>query len=292
MSEQFAIDLIFQLGLLGYNLKQKWVNFIKDENSIYTIVLTGFLFYLFFNIFVEFNVVYAASGEELAKATVEANNVKISNLDIAIRYGTEASVYSTGVYAFSRLAKTSYLPLGGKVIAGIAAGAGTLLGYKVVQVSLSYNKPEGKVVAQMDNLKSNVTISSSEAEKLIKSSKDSSFPAKSMLDSTDNSDTNYYIISQQGVDILTWDFFLHLAIIILIINIIIFLLMKIMSDYDIKLDFVKNLPLGKYIYILLNKLKNLWSKTTLIWIFIWLFFILIFTCISAGSIFIILNNLG
>ena len=196
------------------------------------------------------------------------------------------------MYAFSRLAKTSYLPLGGKVIAGIAAGAGTLLGYKVVQVSLSYNKPEGKVVAQMDNLKSNVTISSSEAEKLIKSSKDSSFPAKSMLDSTDNSDTNYYIISQQGVDILTWDFFLHLAIIILIINIIIFLLMKIMSDYDIKLDFVKNLPLGKYIYILLNKLKNLWSKTTLIWIFIWLFFILIFTCISAGSIFIILNNLG
>ena len=43
----------------------------------------------------------------------------------------------------------------------------------------------------------------SKAEKLIKSSKDSSFPAKSMLDSTDNSDTNYYIISQQGVDILT-----------------------------------------------------------------------------------------
>jgi hypothetical protein len=33
--------------------------------------------------------------------------------------------------------------------------------------------------------------------------------------------------------------------------------MKIMSEYDIKLDFVKNLPLGKYIYILLNKLKDL-----------------------------------
>jgi hypothetical protein len=58
------------------------------------------------------------------------------------------------------------------------------------------------------------------------------------------------------------------------------------------LDFVKNLPLGKYIYILLNKLKDLWSKTTIIWIFIWLLFILVFSCISAWSILIILNNLG
>jgi hypothetical protein len=108
------------------------------------------------------------------------------------------------VYAFSRLAKSSSLPLGGKVVAGIAAGAGTLLGYKLVQEGLSYSKPQGQIVAQADNVKSNLSISSAEAEKLINNTKDKSFPAKSILDSTDSvGDKDLYIISQQGVDILT-----------------------------------------------------------------------------------------
>lgn len=290
----FVLDIILQLGLLGFKLKEKWINFLKSKDSIYLIIILGFLFYLFFNYpFELFHTAYAASEEELAKATVEANNIKISNIDTAIRYGTEASVYSTGIYAFSRLAKNSSLPLGSKVIAGVATGAVSLLAYKIVQSGLSYNKPENKIIIEAKDVKSSATISSSEAEKLINNTKDKSFPAKSMLDPTDNiGDKDYYIISQQGVDILTWDFFLHLAIIVLIINVILFIFMKTMSDYNINLDFTKNLPLGKYIYIILNKLKNLWSKTTLIWIFVWLFVILIGTCISGWSIYIILSNLG
>jgi len=39
--------------------------------------------------------------------------------------------------------------------------------------------------------------------------------------------------------------------------------MKCLSEYDIKLNFVKKLPFGNNIYLVLNKLKDLWSKTTI-----------------------------
>jgi len=167
--------------------------------------LIAFLVYLFFNLPFNFiETVFAASEEELAKASIEASNIKINNIDGAIRYGTDASLYGTGMYAFSRLARNSSLPLGGKIITGVATGAATLLSYKIVQAGLYYNKPNNKIAIVVNDVKSNAAISSSEAEKLINSTKDKSFPAKSMLDPTDNiGDKDYYIISQQGVDILT-----------------------------------------------------------------------------------------
>ena len=68
--------------------------------------------------------------------------------------------------------------------------------------------------------------------------------------------------------------------------------MKCLSEYDIKLDFVKKLPFGNNIYLVLNKLKDLWSKTTIVWIFISLFFILIGTLFSAWGIYDVINKLG
>lgn len=68
--------------------------------------------------------------------------------------------------------------------------------------------------------------------------------------------------------------------------------MKIISEYDVKLDFVKKLPLGNLIYLLLKKLKDIWRKTTIVWIFFIVFVILIGVCISAWSIYMVINNLG
>jgi hypothetical protein len=58
------------------------------------------------------------------------------------------------------------------------------------------------------------------------------------------------------------------------------------------LDFVKKLPFGNYLYLVLNKLKDLWSKTTMIWIFFILFNILIGTSFSTWFIYVVLSNLG
>ncbi len=154
----------------------------------------------------------------------------------AIRYGTEAGIFTTFVASTSKLAKTSYLPLGGKIavsVGGGIIGLGVFIG-----------------------------------------------------------DKDFYIISKESVEVLNWDLFIHLGLIILIINVIIFITMKYLSDYDIELNFVKKLPFGNNIYIFLNKLKDLWNKTTIVWIYISLFLILIGTLFSSWFIYDVINKLG
>ena len=145
---------------------------------------------------------------------------------------------------------------------------------------------------KMENNKNFITIPSTETEKLINSSNDKSFPAKSILYPTDGiGDKDYYIISQQAVEGLYWDYYLRLVIIYLII-ILFILLISLISEYNIKLYFVKKLPFGNYLYLVLNKLKDLWSKTTIIWKSFILFIILIGTCILTWSLYMVINNLG
>ncbi len=286
-----TIDIILQLGLLGSKLKQKWINFLNSEDSIYRIAIIGFFIYILITI-LEPDIAYAASDEELTKATLEASNVKISNIDQAIRYGTEAGIF-TGLSATTgKLAKSSSLPLGSKLTVSIGGGVLGLLVFKGIQYKSSYTRPQSRITVQADSVKSNVSISSSEAEKLIVT-KDKSFPAKSMLDPNDNiGDKDFYIIAKEGVEVLIIDYYIHLVIIYLVVSVIIFLTMKYLSEYDIKLDFVKKLPFGNNIYLVLNKLKDLWSKTTIIWIYVSLFLILIGTLFSSWFIYDVINKLG
>ncbi len=207
-----TIDIILQLGLLGSKLKQKWINFLNSEDSIYRIAIIGFFIYILITI-LEPDIAYAASDEELTKATLEASNVKISNIDQAIRYGTEAGIF-TGLSATTgKLAKSSSLPLGSKLTVSIGGGVLGLLVFKGIQYKSSYTRPQSRITVQADSVKSNVSISSSEAEKLIVT-KDKSFPAKSMLDPNDNiEDKDFYIIAKEGVEVLIIDYYIHLVII-------------------------------------------------------------------------------
>ena len=50
---------------------------------------------------------------------------------------------------------------------------------------------------------------------------------------------------------------MHIGMILILINVIIFLVMKLISEQNISLNFVKKLPLGNNIYLVLNKLKDL-----------------------------------
>jgi hypothetical protein len=72
-----------------------------------------------------------------------------------------------------------------------------------LQKSLLVTKPESQIIVQADSVKSNMSVSSIEAGKLITNADDKSFPAKSILDPTDGiGDKDYYIISQQAVEVL------------------------------------------------------------------------------------------
>ncbi len=289
------IDLLIQSGLFGSNLKDKWLSFLKNDYSGFKIFWFVFWTYIFFSIcFSDLNdILYCMSDDldksGLASGGLEAKNLKISNLDVAAEKLGEAGLYGTAMLAASRLMKSSALPIGGKVVASIATGAGALASYKIIQGVSSSNRPRPKIELEVGSVKTHVGVSTNNP------SIEKNYPAKSMLESLDNAssgDKEYYIMSSQDFDILNWDLILHLAILVLIINVIIFLAMKIMSENNINLEVVKKIPFGSYIYFVLNKLKILWYKVTNVWIFIWLFLILIFTSISAWSIYMVINNIG
>jgi len=46
MSVFFAIDLLFQSGLLGSEKKEKWINFINSKYSTYIIFIFGTVLYI------------------------------------------------------------------------------------------------------------------------------------------------------------------------------------------------------------------------------------------------------
>ena len=151
------IDIIFQSGLLGFNLKEKWIRFLNNNFSTHIIV--GFFIYLSFNYpFELFSTAYAMSEDETAKATIEVSNVKISNLDQAIKYGAGAGVFSTLFASTTKLVKTSSLPLGGKIAAGLGTSVVGLMTYKVLQENTYTTKPKGQIIIEADNVNSSTSI--------------------------------------------------------------------------------------------------------------------------------------
>jgi hypothetical protein len=104
----------------------------------------------------------------------------------------------------AKLTKTSCLPLGGKIAVSVGSGIITLGIFKFFQERSFNTRPQNKIIIQADNVKSSVSISSTEAEKLINNNNnDKSFLAKSMLDLPDNiGDKDFYIISKHGVNAL------------------------------------------------------------------------------------------
>jgi len=67
--------------------------------------------------------------------------------------------------------------------------------------------------------------------------------------------------------------------------------MKAISEKELKLDYIKKLPLANYIEPLLIKIFNIWKKTNVIWIYILLITIIICLIISIWSIAIIIKNI-
>jgi hypothetical protein len=70
--------------------------------------------------------------DEITKVTIDVSNVKISNLDLAIQYGAGAGIFSILFASTTKLVKTSSLPLGGKIAAGIGTIVAGLIAYIVI----------------------------------------------------------------------------------------------------------------------------------------------------------------
>ena len=284
-------------GLFGNFLQKKLDLLLNIKNIEYKILLLGYIFLFIFYFIWDTSPLYCIDGEkkllETAKginpsvtSTLEVNNLKVSGLDVAIEQARDGAVYIGGMAAATKLIKSSCLPIGGKVAMALGAGASSLIGFKMVQNSFHSNRGYNNIAIQADRVKTNTALSSSS-----KDVPSDNYPAKSILEASDSIENKNYIISSLDVSQLHLDFYLHLITLYLLILVILFLIMKNISISDMKFDLVKKWPMGNYVHYMLIYIFKFWKKTTDIWIYIGLFFIISNIIISTWSLYVVINNI-
>ena len=88
------------------------------------------------------------------------------------------------------------------------------------------------------------------------------------------------------VNLLQYDLIVNMVMVYLIFTLIFIITVKIITDNNINIDIVKNFPLGKYLYIILNKLISSWRISNIAWIYFLLISLFIFSCISTFGIYV------
>ena len=88
------------------------------------------------------------------------------------------------------------------------------------------------------------------------------------------------------VNLLQYDLIVNMVMVYLIFTLIFIITVKIITDNNINIDIVKKYPLGKYLYIILNKLISSWRISNIAWIYFLLISLFIFSCISTFGIYV------
>jgi len=84
---------------------------------------------------------------------------------------------------------------------------------------------------------------------------------------------------------------LHYVMIYLMFMLFVIITSKVIIDNNIQFDNIKSYPLGKYIHYFLIKYITMWGKRANLWIYLILFSLFFFTCVSTYSISLILSVL-
>src|SRR3979411_765075 len=119
--------------------------------------------------------------------------------------------------------------------------ATSLLSYKMIQNNLSNNQIKGTIGIEANKLNNSISTSISKVNDnpLVKKLVDGSSDSDNMVSLVKDN----FTISAKNVEQLQLDLYLQYVIIYLLIILLVFLIMKKISEHDIKLKFIKNIPL-------------------------------------------------
>lgn len=102
----------------------------------------------------------------------------------------------------------------------------------------------------------------------------------------ESSELSSRVIQNQAIELLNYNLALHYIMIYLIIMSLFIFTVKFLIENNIRLDNIKNLPLGKYIFFILNKIISLWKKSNTFWIYFILFVLLISTTSATYGLYV------
>ena len=75
--------------------------------------------------------IFMVDDSNTIKGGIEANNVKINNLDVAVEKIRDNAIYIGGNTAAAKIMKSSFLVIGGKFGSVLRMGAASLVSYKM-----------------------------------------------------------------------------------------------------------------------------------------------------------------
>ncbi len=221
--------------------------------------------------------VIAEDTSNSIKGTVEAKNLKVENLDVAVEKIRDGSIYIGGMVAAGKIVKGSTLPITAKLGATVGMGAASLVGYHMVQKNLGNRTQPINIKAE--NINTTVTGTNNDLTRNLVQSNNSEENSKDLL------------ISLLDVEQLQLDFYLHIIMLYLFTILFVIIIMKFLSKKDTNFEFVLKLPFGNFIQKFLIIVFKWWDKTNDFWIYSILISIFISLIISAWSIDIIINNI-
>jgi hypothetical protein len=193
-------------------------------------LLITFISCITYDLYNLFNINLFISMVKDVNADIEVNNIKVNGLDVAVDKIRDGSLYIGGMAATSKIIKSSSLPLGAKLGATVGMGAASLIGFKMIQNNLSSPNTQGNLDIKADKITSKINTNSN---------------INKLVDNSNNN--NETTISSLDIEQLNLDFYLHIVMIYLILIVIFFLIMKNISEREVKLDFIKTLPKGEYL---------------------------------------------
>lgn len=227
---QISLILLYLTDFSLFNIRViKYVQII----FLFTIPLFVLLIYFLFiydNAMFS-NIVY--SIDDLNKnnsgvnVNLEANNVTVNGIEVAVGQIRDSAVYIGGMAVAGKVVRSSSLPIGAKLGAAIGIGAASLIGYKMIENNLSYNRAQDGMIIKVDKVSAGI------------SNNNDSFVNKLVAGSGSSDESKDYLnISSLDVEQLQLDLYLHVVILYLLIIVIVFLIMKSISDRDLEFSFL------------------------------------------------------
>jgi hypothetical protein len=168
-----------------------------------------------------------AAIHNLQEGSVEFNNIKVTGLKAVADSLGQPVAFSAGVAGIVKLLKTSNLPLTSKIALTLGVGAGSLATFSLTRTGMRILDSAGnkEIIAEV----SDISVKSSGG------SSSSAGPIASMLENNEQ-------LLYEHVNTL---FILQLIMVYLLVQLLIFLVMKEISSHAYTFESVKSWPQGE-----------------------------------------------
>lgn len=288
----FSILSVIMSGFFGETLKIYTSKILSNNKFEYYLILITCLEIIFIICFILYfyNTVVFLDDE---KITLNADNT-VFNFYGLTSFGKtlgNTAAFNGGLLAAAKIIKNGSYPLGFKdLFVGIGGVSSLLVRLRRRNINTFY---DGKTSTTNVDLRAEIkiyskndTVSTNLNGKFVETKDDIKFEANSPLEDGDL--FNNYVSNL--LEILQNSFLISVLISVLLLLIFAFLFIKFIADKDYKFNWIKNLYLGDKIHYLVVKILALWGRTSILWVFLGLLFIIIINLFNSFFLFYLLNE--